>query len=158
MACAGCSHGLPASHPHPLLGRPIAALQEPTTESDLLSFPTPGTVTVIDFWSTSCKPCLRAMPALQKLYETRKDRGLMIVGVAADDNPGVVIQSARRLGVHYPILVDASGQIRGALNIGQELPQTLIVGRDLRLRLVSNGASDTELKEIEQSVDALLAE
>jgi thiol-disulfide isomerase/thioredoxin len=133
-------------------------LQEPTTESDLLSFPTPGTVTVIDFWSTSCKPCLRAMPALQKLYETRKDRGLMIVGVAADDNPGVVIQSARRLGVHYPILVDASGQIRGALNIGQELPQTLIVGRDLRLRLVSNGASDTELKEIEQSVDALLAE
>ena len=41
---------------------------------------------ILDFWYMSCYPCILAIPHLQSLHETYRDRGLEVWGVNAVDN------------------------------------------------------------------------
>ena len=36
---------------------------------------------MIDFWATTCKPCIQGLPHMQELYEKYKDQGLEIIAV-----------------------------------------------------------------------------
>ncbi|MFO7762138.1 MAG: TlpA disulfide reductase family protein [Wenzhouxiangellaceae bacterium] len=65
-----------------------------------------GRPTLVNFWATWCKPCLREMPLLQSLAEDHADR-LNVVGIAVDD-PGAVGDFVDRLGIDYPILIGTS--------------------------------------------------
>ena len=69
---------------------------------------------LIDFWATWCVPCRKAMPHMQKLYETYKpadgqsEGGLRLVGIALDE-PGskVVKPFYEKLKITYPMLADS---------------------------------------------------
>jgi len=65
-----------------------------------------GRPTLVNFWATWCKPCLREMPLLQTLAEEHPSR-LHVVGIAIDE-PGAVGPFVDRLGITYPILIGTS--------------------------------------------------
>ena len=44
-----------------------------------------GSVLVVDFWATWCKPCRAEMPQLVKLYEKLQAKGLKLVMISADE-------------------------------------------------------------------------
>lgn len=44
-----------------------------------------GSVVVVDFWATYCKPCRAEMPQLVKLTERLKAKGLKFVTISADE-------------------------------------------------------------------------
>ncbi|MEK6710193.1 MAG: TlpA disulfide reductase family protein, partial [Nitrospinota bacterium] len=43
-----------------------------------------GRVVLLNFWATWCPPCVREMPAMERLYQEYKDRGLDVVAVSVD--------------------------------------------------------------------------
>ncbi|MBS1234910.1 MAG: thiol:disulfide interchange protein, partial [Nitrospirae bacterium] len=43
-----------------------------------------GKVVLLNFWATWCPPCRAEMPALNKLYREKKNRGLEIIAVSTD--------------------------------------------------------------------------
>lgn len=47
-----------------------------------------GKVVWINFWGLRCGPCVRELPALQKLFEKYRDKGLLVLGVNADGVDG----------------------------------------------------------------------
>ena len=53
-----------------------------------------GSTYVINFWATWCKPCVKELPAFEKLNENYKDQGIKVVLVSLDFpekiNTGVV--------------------------------------------------------------------
>src|SRR4051812_35238867 len=49
-----------------------------------------GKVVLIDFWSTTCGPCMREMPALKKLYSKYKIRGFEVIGITLDEDKEVL--------------------------------------------------------------------
>lgn len=41
-------------------------------------------LTLIDYWATTCKPCIKDLPKLVTLYEKYKDKGVQFISVADD--------------------------------------------------------------------------
>lgn len=156
--CLGCGPSLPASSPHPLLSKNPEAIEQPTLDGELVSFPKPGNVTVIDFWSTICEPCLKMMPAMEDLHRAHGKTGLTIIGVAIDDNPGLVDERLKKLGVTYAnVLDDAGSTVRGAYQV-DELPQTFIFDKKGALRVVTKGGDEADVAKIQDAVEFLLSE
>jgi thiol-disulfide isomerase/thioredoxin len=108
-----------------LVGKPAPELQKikgwknggPVKLADLR-----GKVVVLDFWGFWCGPCVSSMPALMKLHDEFKDRGLVIIAVHDDSAASIAemderLTSARRdlwAGRDLPFLValDGGGQTR----------------------------------------------
>lgn len=80
---------------------------QPLTETDLK-----GKVVLVDFWAYSCINCQRTLPHLQKLHDTYKDAGLILVGVHAPEyaferEPENIKHAADEFGLTYPIAADS---------------------------------------------------
>lgn len=45
-----------------------------------------GKVVIVDFWATSCPPCVEEMPKLRELYLSKREEGLDIISIGLDDN------------------------------------------------------------------------
>jgi peroxiredoxin len=104
---------------------------------------------LLNVWATWCKPCVREMPALQRLYDRLHARGLEVLAVSVDVDPPVVggmpdiAAFARDLGLTFPILHDPSGAVESAFNV-IGLPVTVVITRDGRIhdRVVGERAWD----------------
>lgn len=86
-----------------------------------------GQAVVINFWGTFCPPCVEETPALQRMYEKYKDRGVVILGVNLGEKPVVrVEQFAKQFGVTYPVLLDPELQVRDRYGV-RSYPATFFV-------------------------------
>jgi thiol-disulfide isomerase/thioredoxin len=86
---------------------------------------------MINFWASNCGPCRKEMPALQDFYEKYGDQ-VTVLGVNyLDTYPGAAIDLARQLGVTYPSLADACGDLQETdAELGIGLPFFLFVSED----------------------------
>lgn len=116
-----------------------------------------GTVTLVDFWSSSCTNCQREIPELERIYEKYKDYGLVVIGVhspqqAYERDPSVVSDAVSRLGITYPVALDPElidFQTYGA----SAWPTHYIAGADGQLVAVGRGT-----KGVEEQIRTLLTE
>ena len=87
---------------------------------------------VVNYWATWCKPCIKEIPELNKLHQSRKD--ITVVGVNYDGMSGeeLAIESSK-LGINFPNL---SSDPSSALETSRPivLPTTMIVDKKLELR------------------------
>ena len=60
------------------------------------------------FWSIFCEPCRAEMPAIQKLYDKYKDKGLDVVSIALDGEPlkGSIVGFVKQEGYTFRVLID----------------------------------------------------
>ncbi|MBI4704575.1 MAG: TlpA family protein disulfide reductase [Deltaproteobacteria bacterium] len=153
-----CVASLPASEQHPLLGQVPPLEERPSIDGGFITLPARGHVTVMDFWATYCKPCLALMPQYEAIWRERRDDGLVVIGVAADDNPGLVATRLKMLGISYPnVLDDGEPSLRGTYGV-LDLPRALVFDRTGRLRLVLTGGRAEEAGKVREGVAALLEE
>jgi len=112
---------------------------------------------LIDFWATWCKPCLEAVPELERWYETYGPRGLTVIGVSVDGprNLSKVRPFARRLGITYPIVTDEDERLRHLYQI-IAMPTAVLIDRDGNVSTVRLGYRPGEGEEMEGSIVALL--
>mgnify|MGYP003886866771 CR=1 FL=1 len=94
-----------------------------------------GKLLLLNFWAGWCPPCVAEMPLLERMQGELGDRGLQIVGVAADA-PAPTRDFLARHPVRYPILIDdpALGDLSRVLgNDRNVLPYSVLVDRDGRI-------------------------
>lgn len=80
-----------------------------------------GKAILLNYWATWCGPCKIEIPIFNELYEKYKDRGLVIVGVSADDEAATIREFVKKMPMHYPVLLaedrpevlEAAGSIYG---------------------------------------------
>jgi len=58
-------------------------------------------VILLDFWNIHCVPCVKSLPELQKIYDTYKDRGLVVIACAGG-NQKETKDFLDRHGYHFP--------------------------------------------------------
>ena len=70
-----------------------------------------GSAIVLNFWSTSCPPCVAELPSLNTLYRNLAGSGLAVFGIALDTSAAPVRELARRQHIEYPLLMDSSKEV-----------------------------------------------
>jgi thiol-disulfide isomerase/thioredoxin len=68
-----------------------------------------GKVILVNFWGTSCVPCINELPELKSLYEKYRDQGLEIVGISKDSDEKPVLRVIHDKTIPWPIYVEADG-------------------------------------------------
>jgi len=67
-----------------------------------------GKYVLLDFWDIGCWPCHGDFPAIKRLYELYKDKGLVVIGVHdSTDEFELVRKDVAKWGLTFPIVVDS---------------------------------------------------
>lgn len=97
-----------------------------------------GKPVLLNFWSSTCAPCLKEMPDLEKVSKDRaSDVG--VVGVNVTDTAAAGKEMAARTGVTYPNARDPQAEIFAAFG-GTALPRTVLLDASGKVVAVHNGA------------------
>lgn len=91
-----------------------------------------GRPVVINFWASWCVPCRDEAPALQRAWETYKDRGVLILGVDYVDTETDALKFIAEFKQTYPNGPDLATKISQAYKISG-VPETYFVGADGKL-------------------------
>ena len=69
-----------------------------------------GKVVVLDFWSTTCPPCLEEIGILKKIADRYGPEKVVVVGISAGgESVGRISKFSQARNVNYPLVVDATG-------------------------------------------------
>lgn len=87
-----------------------------------------GKVVVVNFWGTWCPPCRNEIPDFVKIYNTYKEKGLVIIGIAVQSPPAQIKNLIKEYKITYPVVIgdrkvaSQYGGIRG-------IPTTFFINR-----------------------------
>lgn len=115
-------------------------------------------LTIIDFWATWCKPCLKAIPKLNAIYSGYRDKGVEVLGVNCDGPRSIskVGPLSNALAIEYPILLDIDSELRMDLSVSS-YPTLLMINEKSKIVWVHEGyvAGDEKLiiEKIEQQLN-----
>ncbi len=112
---------------------------------------------LLDFWATWCQPCKQALPHLDRIYTTYKDRGFTMLGISIDNTRSVskVRPYVRGQGFDFPVGLDTDSEILRMFR-GTNVPHTVLIGTDGMVKNVWIGYHPGEEDEIEAEIASLL--
>jgi thiol-disulfide isomerase/thioredoxin len=68
-----------------------------------------GKVVLVEFWSTTCGPCIAEMPMVKAVYEKLHDRGFELVAVSLDDKESALRRFITEKELPWPQHFDGKG-------------------------------------------------
>lgn len=126
-----------------------------------------NTVTVVNFWFTTCKPCVSELPDLEALHQELAKKGGAVIGINAftldgstkDTNEAKSVLEQQ--GVSYQNIWFASNSDAGLFTAGlYAFPTTYVVDRNGRIvgdPIVGAISSDAQMKKLNALIDQALS-
>jgi cytochrome c biogenesis protein CcdA/thiol-disulfide isomerase/thioredoxin len=119
-----------------------------------------GKVVLVDFWTYSCINCQRTLPYITKLYDTYKDKGLVVLGIHAPEFqfekvPANVQKAIDESKINYPVGLDNDFATWDAYK-NQFWPASYLIDKEGKIRRTHFG--EGEYAETEKAVRFLLDE
>jgi cytochrome c biogenesis protein CcdA/thiol-disulfide isomerase/thioredoxin len=119
-----------------------------------------GKVVLVDFWTYSCINCQRTLPYITKLYDTYKDKGLVVLGLHAPEFqfekvPANVQKAVTENKINYPVGLDNDFKTWNAYE-NQFWPASYLIDKEGKIRRTHFG--EGEYAETEKAVRFLLDE
>jgi thiol-disulfide isomerase/thioredoxin len=119
-----------------------------------------GRVVLLDFWHTTCPPCLKTMPALRQLKETYGPSGLEVVAIAYEpygtpaEQAQRVSATAQRLGITCKLLLGSGPQCELKTQLGvTAYPTLILLDEDGQIIWRLTGQPETyQLGELERTI------
>jgi peroxiredoxin len=113
-------------------------------------------VVLLNFWATWCSSCRKEMPAMVRLHQAYKERGLVVLAVSLDQAPLATVRSfAEELKLNFPVWHDRDGLVGRQYN-APGVPTSYLIGADGRMAFRALGEYDWFSAEARAAVEALL--
>jgi peroxiredoxin len=89
-------------------------------------------VVLIDFWSTTCDPCMAEMPHLVDLYKAKKDKGLVVLAISLDGPESLadVNRVVKDKDMVFPVLLDQETTVVARYNPKREMPFSVLIDKN----------------------------
>jgi peroxiredoxin len=155
LLISGLVSAAPAAAPKPtpaetqrafLVGRQAPDLALKTLEGKTIKLSAlKGQVVVLDFWATWCTHCVDMIPQLNAWHRSLKAKGLVVVGIAQDDEKDVREFDGPKMD--YPTAVDTTQEALQKYAV-QGLPMTTVIDKKGIVRFAEIGKIDHLEKEI----------
>ncbi len=115
-----------------------------------------GQVVIVNLWASWCPPCRAEMPAIENVYRTYKDRGLVVLAVNTtyQDSEAEAAAFVQQFGLTFPVPLDRTGSVSARYQL-RGLPSTYFVDRQGIIRSVVIGGPMSEAT-IQSMVEDLL--
>jgi cytochrome c biogenesis protein CcmG/thiol:disulfide interchange protein DsbE len=130
-------------------GQALPAVSYKTFDGAEVPLSTGGKPLLINFWSSTCAPCIKEMPDLEQSYQANSGR-LGFLGLQVSERAESGVQMIEKTGVTYPTGRDPSAAIFRAFG-GVGLPRTVIVRTDGTIAYVHSGALTAA--QLQQAID-----
>ena len=104
-----------------------------------------GKVVLLHFFAKWCMTCRDDLKALEELYETFRDRGVVVIGVSSFDSIATLRQYADELKLSFPVLADTDEMLKKEYTV-DALPLTIVFNASGR-RVSFPDLKTGELKE-----------
>jgi peroxiredoxin len=114
-----------------------------------------GQVVMVNFWATWCGPCRTEMPSMQRMYNSFRDRGFVMLAVNSRENPRVVAQFIEEFGYTFPVALDINGRVSFQYGV-RSIPLTYLIDPTGRIIAGKPGAQEWDAPRIFQGLDQVL--
>jgi peroxiredoxin len=89
-----------------------------------------GHVVLVNFWATSCAPCVEEMPAMVANWRRFSPQGFETLAVSmAYDAPALVSNFAQSRALPFPVVIDNTGEIAHRFGDVQFTPTSVLINK-----------------------------
>lgn len=124
-------------------GAPAPEFRFPSLKGDTVALSAlRGRVVLLNVWATWCTPCRWEMPAIQRLYDRLGPRGLVVLAVSEDMEPGPgadfggtsmdVVPFVRDNRLSFTVLLDPHNRAQDLYGL-TGLPTTFVIDKSGRI-------------------------
>lgn len=115
-----------------------------------------GQVVLVNFWATSCAPCVAGMPALVATHQRFAAQGLVMLAVAMrHDPPAAVAQFAEARQLPFGVVIDNTGAMARAFGDVDRTPTYAVIDR--HGAIVKQAKGEPDAKQLHALLKQLLA-
>jgi cytochrome c biogenesis protein CcmG, thiol:disulfide interchange protein DsbE len=121
--------------PPPKVGAPAPRFSLPRLEGegDVSLASLRGKTVVLNFFASWCHPCKREAPVLERLWQQERSKGLVVLGVDANDSRGDARRFVQVHGVTYPVVFDHDAHVAANRYAVADLPVTYVLNPNGRI-------------------------
>jgi peroxiredoxin len=114
-----------------------------------------GRVVFLNFWATWCPPCLEEMPAMERLYQRFRDRGLVVLAVSFDHDVARIKPFVERHRFTFQVAQDPKMSLASQYRL-TALPVTLLIDKRGEVVALATGPRDWDTTPAYALVESLL--
>jgi cytochrome c biogenesis protein CcmG, thiol:disulfide interchange protein DsbE len=137
---------------------PDFTLERLNGEDDLQLSALRGKAVVLNFWASWCIPCKDEAPYLEQVWRSRRDGGVVVVGLDAKDFRADARRFAERYDLTFPLVYDGPGDTLGGFGV-TGFPETFVIDRSGRVVHAFVGAvnGEEERARLRSAIDEALS-
>ena len=112
------------------------------------------TITIVSFWATWCKPCIKELTNVSALLEDWEEEfNVKLVAISVDDarNASKIKPFAAGRGWDFDIFLDPNGDVQRAMNVANP-PVTFLFDKSGKVVYLHNGYQEGDEYELEDHI------
>jgi thiol-disulfide isomerase/thioredoxin len=119
--------------------------------------PYKGRVVYLDFWASWCGPCKLSFPYMQSMVSRYPAGDFVVLTVNLDRDRAKADLFEKQVQNRLPVVHDPKGGIALKYAV-HEMPSSVLIGRDGKVRYVHKGFFPAKAKEYETHISELIRE